>query len=138
MEWFTRHDGSLAVNEVGARPPGVNIMPMMGLAHGIDFVAAWVRLMALDTFEPPTRVRAAGSAFLRGQGAGRRVAAVHGVQKVMEEVGRHVAIANLPEIGQARAEGYEGEGNIVVAADTTAEVMHALGRIIRTIRITYA
>lgn len=135
MEWFIRTDGSVAVNEVGARPPGVNIMPLMSLTHGIDFVKAWVRLMALDRFDPPARTRAAGSAFLRGQGRGNRVVAIHGVRQAAEEVGRWVVEARLPEIGQARADGYEGEGHIIVAAATTAEVEHALARIIRTIRV---
>jgi biotin carboxylase len=134
MEWFTRRDGSPAVNEVGARPPGVNIMPMMSLAHGVDFIKAWVRLMALDQFEPPTRTRAAGSAFLRGQGRGR-VKAVHGLAKVREEVGRYIVDAKIPQPGTPKADGYEGEGHIIVAADTTAEVEHALARIIRTVRV---
>jgi biotin carboxylase len=135
MEWFLRRDGSVAVNEVGARPPGVNIMPMMSVAHGVDFVRAWVRLMALDQFDPPARKRAAGAAFFRGQGKGTRVVAVHGVREAQEAVGRYVVEAKMPNIGQARAEGYEGEGYAVVAADTTDEVRHALARLIRGVRV---
>jgi biotin carboxylase len=136
MEWFLRRDGTVAVNEVGARPPGVNIMPMMSVAHGIDMTRAWVRLMALDEFAPPpVRKRAAGAAFFRGQGKGNRVVAVHGVREAQEEVGRYVVDAAMPHVGQARAEGYEGEGYAVVAAETTAEVRHALARMIRGIRV---
>ena len=135
MEWFTRRDGSVAVNEVGARPPGVNIMPMMSICHGVDMVKAWVRLVSLDQFDPPPRRRAAGSAFFRGQGRGSRVVAVHGVQQAQEEVGRYVVEAKLPTIGQPRADGYEGEGHAVVAADTTEEGMHALARLVRLVRV---
>ncbi len=52
MEWFLREDGTCLVNEVGARPPGVHIMPLMGLAHETDMFADWARLMALDTLHP--------------------------------------------------------------------------------------
>ncbi|MEY3012488.1 MAG: hypothetical protein RIT45_1223 [Pseudomonadota bacterium] len=135
MEWFLRRDGSVAVNEVGARPPGVNIMPLMRFAHGVDFVRAWVRLIVLDQFDPPARKRAAGAAFFRGQGKGNRVVAVHGVREAQEEVGRYVVEATMPKVGQARADGYEGEGFAIVAADTTEEVRHALARLIRNVRV---
>lgn len=135
MEWFTRPDGSMAVNEVGARPPGVNLMPLMSLTHGLDMVAAWVKLMALDTFEAPARQRAAGCAFLRGQGPGSRVTGVRGLDQVYEEVGGWVVSATIPTPGDLRATGYEGEGHIIVAAETTAEVEEALARIVRTVRV---
>lgn len=135
MEWFARDNGTMAVNEVGARPPGVNIMPLMSHAHGVDMIARWVRLMALDTFEPPQRKRAAGSAFFRGQGDGKRVVAVHGLAEAQQAVGEHVVDVQLPEVGQAKASGYEGEGFAIVAADTTAEVMSALGVLIQTVRV---
>lgn len=135
MEWFRRPDGRCAVNEVGARPPGVNIMPLMSLAFRTDMVAAWVRLMALDTFEPPVRQRAAGTAFLRGQGRGERVVAVHNLDPVLRELAPFIAEVNPPRLGQPRAHGYEGEGSIIVAADTTEEVMRALARIIRGVRV---
>jgi hypothetical protein len=41
MEWFLRADGSPIVSEVGARPPGVHLMPMMGMAHEVDMWAKW-------------------------------------------------------------------------------------------------
>ena len=41
MEWFRRPDGSVAVSEVGARPPGAQLTSMLGYAHDIDFYRAW-------------------------------------------------------------------------------------------------
>ncbi|MCX5746541.1 MAG: ATP-grasp domain-containing protein, partial [Proteobacteria bacterium] len=52
MEWFLRDDGTCLVNEVGVRPPGVHIMPLMSLVHDVDMFAAWARLIALDEFTP--------------------------------------------------------------------------------------
>ena len=135
MEWFRRSDGSVAVNEVGARPPGVNIMPLMSAAYDTDFVKAWVRLMAKDEFEPPQRVRAAGSAFLKGQGPGDRVVAVDNLDEVLDKLGDAVVEVSPPRLGSKRASGYEGEGFVIVAADTTEEVMQALALIIRNVRV---
>lgn len=135
MEWFSRPDGTVAVNEVGARPPGVNIMPLMSLAHGVDMNAAWVRLMALGEFDPPRRQRAAGAAFFRGQGQGRRVVAIHGLDEALASIGPALVNVSRPQIGQLRAEGYEGEGFAIVSAETTLEVKRALAKLIRNVRV---
>lgn len=137
MEWFARRDGTVAVNEVGARPPGVNIMPLMSHAHGVDMVERWVGLMARDEFEPVARVKAAGSAFFRGQGAGKRVVRVDGLAAAQERVGRLVVDAKLPQVGQPRAAGYEGEGYAIVAADRTEDVISALGVLIQGVKVFY-
>ncbi len=135
MEWFRRRDGSVAVNEVGARPPGVNIMPLMSAAHGVDFVEKWVRLMALDEFDPPQRVRAAGSAFLKGQGQGDRVVAVDNLEEVLRRLGDAVVDVSPPRVGSRRASGYEGEGYVIVSAETTEEVLRSLALVIRNVRV---
>jgi biotin carboxylase len=137
MEWFRRADGSHVVGEVGARPPGVHIMPMMSLTHGIDMTAAWVRLMVLGQFDPPQRRRAAGTAFFRGQGKGGRVVEVRGLHEAQEEVGVHVVDRSLPKVGQARATGYEGEGWAIVAAEDTDTVKHALLRLVQLVQVRY-
>ncbi|MCZ7678074.1 MAG: hypothetical protein M5U28_04585 [Sandaracinaceae bacterium] len=113
MEWFQAGD-RLLVNEVGARPPGVHIMPMMGLAHDTDMIRAWAELVTFDRFTPLERRWAAGAAFFRGQGRGAHVRAVHGVEAALAEVGASVVEARFPRPGQPRAEGYEGEGYAIV------------------------
>ena len=85
MEWFRRADGSVAISEVAARPPGAQITTLVSRAHDIDFVQAWARLMIFNTFDPPDRRYAAGAAFLRGQGQGR-VRAVHGWEQVSARI----------------------------------------------------
>jgi biotin carboxylase len=84
MEWFERADGTVAVNEVAARPPGVQIMPMINRANDIDFFKGWAELMVFGTFTPPKeRKYAAGTAFLRGLGEGR-VGSVQGLTEVLQ------------------------------------------------------
>ena len=70
MEWFRRADGSVAVSEVGARPPGAQFTTLLSYAHDLDFYRAWPRLMIFNEFDPPPRVYAAGAAYVRGQGRG--------------------------------------------------------------------
>lgn len=141
MEWFLREDGSCLVNEVGARPPGVHIMPMMGLTHDTDLFADWARLMALDEFTPRPRVCAAGAAFFRGpargQAAGERIVSVTGIERAVEECGDALVMMRTPKVGQPRADGYEGEGFAIVKHATTDGVKHALRALIETVQVRY-
>lgn len=134
LEWFRRRDGSIAISEVAARPPGAQIMDLVSYAHEIDFDAAWVRLMILGTFEPPSPQWSAGIAFLRGQGEGR-VKTLHGVEEAAAAVGPLVVASKLPSIGHVPAGSYEGEGFIIVRDRETAVVKHALETIINLIRV---
>lgn len=134
LEWFRRRDGSIAISEVAARPPGAQIMDLVSHAHEIDFDAAWVRLMILGTFTPAAPQWSAGIAFLRGQGEGR-VKAVHGVSEAAAAVGPLVVASRLPSIGQMPSGSYEGEGFIIVRDRDTAAVGRALETIINVIRV---
>jgi formate-dependent phosphoribosylglycinamide formyltransferase (GAR transformylase) len=134
LEWFRRNDGSIAISEVAARPPGAQIMDLVSYAHDVDFDAAWARLMVFGTFEPPSRRYAAGIAFLRGQGQGR-VTAIHRVEQAAAEAGSLVVEARLPSIGQMPSGSYEGEGFIIVRHRETAVVEEALRRITTLVRV---
>lgn len=137
MEWFRRPDGSIAVSEVGARPPGAQLSLMLGYAHDIDLHAEWAKLMIYDTFDPPSRRWAVGTAYLRGQGVGR-VADISGVQLLQRELGHLVVEAKLPQIGQAPSGSYEGEGFVIVRDRDTDVVDAALQRIISELRVELA
>jgi formate-dependent phosphoribosylglycinamide formyltransferase (GAR transformylase) len=138
MEWFRRRkDGSIAISEVGARPPGAQIMTLMSYAHDKNFYHAWAELMVFDRFEVPERRYAAGAAFLRGIGQGR-VKAIHGIEKARQEVGSLVMEAKLPQIGQPSSPSYEGEGYVLVRHPDTEVVKQALRKLISTIQIEYA
>jgi len=134
LEWFRRRDGSIAISEVAARPPGAQIMDLVSQAHDVDFDAAWVRLMILGTFEPAAPKWSAGIAFLRGQGEGR-VQAIHRVDEAAAAVGSLVVAARLPSIGQTPSGSYEGEGFIMVRDRDTAVVGRALETIVNLIRV---
>ncbi len=134
MEWFRRPDGSVAVSEVGARPPGAQISSMLGYVHDVDFYRLWTELVILDRFTPPERQFAAGTAYLRGQGRGR-VRAVHGVQELQRRIGHLVVESRLPEPGQPASSSYEGEGYVIVRHPDTEVVRDALREIVKGIRV---
>ncbi len=139
MEWFelggNRNGSRIAVSEVGARPPGAQITAMTSLAHDFDLYRAWARLMIHDRFEPPERQYAAGAAFLRAQGEGRRVAQIRGLEQAQRELGELVIEAKLPQPGQPRGDGYEGEGWVLLRHPETAVVEKALFRLINLLRV---
>lgn len=137
MEWFLREDGSMLVNEVGARPPGVHIMPMMSLAHETDMIADWAGLIAFDRFTPKPRRWAAGAAFFRGHGAGERVVSVEGVDAAVAAAGAALVEMRTPKVGMPRAEGYEGEGWAIVKHATTEGAKNALRALIERVQVRY-
>ena len=137
MEWFRMANGSIAISEVGARPPGAQFSTLLSYAHDVDFYKAWPRLIARGEFEPPHREFAAGAAYIRGQGRGT-VSRIHGVDAIQQRFGSIVVEAKLPREGQPPSDGYEGDGYIIVRHPDTDVVQNALQEIVSTIRVELA
>ncbi|MBK9032301.1 MAG: ATP-grasp domain-containing protein [Myxococcales bacterium] len=138
MEWFRRDDGTLAIGEIAARPPGAHIVLANGYAHDADLYRAWARAVVDEAFDGPwPRRYAVGVAYLRGVGRGR-VRAVHGVDRANQLVGHLAVESRLPKPGTPRADSYEGDGYIVVRDPDTEVVKRAVSTIIETIQIEYA
>ena len=137
MEWFRRPDGSLAVGEIAARPPGAKILALNSLIYETDIQRAWARAVVDRAYDGPwTRKYAAGVAFLRGAGQGR-VVRVDGLDEAQRAVGHLVVEAQLPRPGQPKASGYEGEGWAIVRHPDTEVVKKALLTIIETVQVRY-
>lgn len=134
MEWFRREDGSLAISEVAARPPGAQFTSLLSFAHDFDFYRAWARLVVHEEFEAPARKYAVGAVFLRGQGDGR-VKAVHGLEEAQREIGPLVVQAKLPQPGQPTTRTYEGDGFVILRHPETEAVEEGLRRILSLIRV---
>jgi biotin carboxylase len=136
MEWFRRRDGSLAISEVGCRPPGAQICTLISYAHDFDFYAAWARVSVFDEFRAPERRFACGAAYLRGQGdPGGRVAAVAGLEQAQRELGALVVEAKIPQPGQAPSGTYEGEGYVILRHPETRVVEEGLRRLVSLVRV---
>jgi hypothetical protein len=134
MEWFRRPDGSVAVSEVGARPPGAQLASMIGFSYDFDFYSTWAELVINGTFQPRERQYASGTAYLRGMGRGQ-VRTVHGIDRLQHELGHLVVDSRLPQPGQSASSSYEGEGFITVRHPDTAVVEDALATIVSTARV---
>jgi biotin carboxylase len=137
MEWFRRDDGSLAIGEIAARPPGANIVRLNSFAHDADMYRAWARAVVDGAYDGPyERKYAVGCAFLRGGGRGR-VRAVHGVDAANARVGKLVVESKLPEPGAPKSDSYEGDGYVIVRDPDTEVVKQAMSTIIETIQVEY-
>ncbi|MEO8707007.1 MAG: ATP-grasp domain-containing protein [Kofleriaceae bacterium] len=137
MEWFRRDDGTLAIGEIAARPPGAHIVLANGYAHDADMYKAWARATVDDAFDGPyERKYAVGVAYLRGVGHGR-VVRVAGVEQVNERVGHLVCDSRLPARGTLRSDSYEGDGYVIVRDPDTEVVKAAMQTVIETIQVEY-
>lgn len=134
MEWFRRPDGSIAISEVAARPPGAQFTTLLSYAHDRDFYAAWAELVVHERFQAPQRQYAAGAVFLRGQG-GDRVEAVHGIEAAQAELGDLIVQAKIPKPGQPAATTYEGEGYVILRHPRTEVVEQGLDRVLQLLRV---
>lgn len=135
LEWFRRSDGSVAVSEVAARPPGSRIFTALNWANDYDMYDAWIRLMTLGEFTPPReRKYAVGTAFLRGMGTGQ-VVHVHGLDSALRDYGSLIVEAELPEIGKARGSAYDGEGYLMLRHRQTRVVEEAILDIVSRVRV---
>ena len=135
MEWFRRVDGSVAISEVGARPPGAQIVSINSWAHDTDMYRRWAELVTLDRWQVPARRYAVAAAYFRGQGEGQRVVALHGIEQAQRELGHLVVEAKLPQPGQAKGTTYEGDGFAIVRHEQTAVVEQAIRRLVSLVRV---
>lgn len=134
MEWFRRADGSIAISEVAARPPGAQFTSLISYAHDRDFYSVWAEVAIFERFRAPERQYATGAAYLRGQGRGS-VKAVRGIEQASDELGDLVVEAKLPKVGTPKASSYEGEGYLILRHPDTEVVREGLERAVRLLRI---
>ena len=134
MEWFRRRDGSVAISEVAARPPGAQFTTLISYAHDFDLYRAWARLMVDGEFDAPERKWAVGVAFLRGQGRGR-VRGITGIEKVAGELTPLLVEVKMPREGQSPTGTYEGDGYVIVRHPDTSVVERALSMLVSNIRV---
>lgn len=135
MEWFRRADGSIAISEVAARPPGAQFTTLLSYAHDFDFYRAWARLQVFEAFEPPKRHFACGAVFLRGRGKGARISRIQGIDELRGELGPVLVEAKLPRPGDPVGEDYTGDGYVILRHPETAVVERGLGLVQKGLRL---
>ena len=138
MEWFEKSDGTLAIGEIAARPPGPQLLHMTGVVHDIDVYRAWAKAVIDGELDAPwERKYAAGCAYIRGIGRGR-VVSVSGVRETHAAVGEHLVEAKLPTLGAMKNDSYEGDGYVIVRHESTKKVEELITTIVQTMKISYA
>lgn len=134
MEWFRRPDGSIAISEVAARPPGAQFTTIISRACDFDVIKAWTRLMILDEPVWPVIKYSAGAAYLRAQGHGR-VQRTEGLEKIRSKYNDIITDIRIPVPGQEKGLNYEGEGFVIVRHPNTSVVEQALQEIVSTVKV---
>lgn len=134
MEWFRRNDGSIAISEIAARPPGAQFTTLISRACDFDVIRAWVRLMIYDESIAPEIKYSSGAAYLRGQGEGR-VSHIEGLEGIRSKYNDIITDIRIPKSGTEKSLSYEGEGFIIVRHPDSGVVENALKEIVETVRV---
>lgn len=135
MEWFLKENGEPIVSEVGARPPGVNIMHLMSFAHNTNIWDHWAKLVTHHVWDVPKRQYAAGCIFLRAQTQRNYVQNIVGWEDIKATLGSDLLLYKLPRIGQSKSSHYEGDGWIIVRAKSTEQVIAHMKYILQNMQI---
>jgi len=137
MEWFRRKDGSIAISEVAARPPGAQFTTLISRACDFDVLRAWVELMLFDKEIGPEIKYASGAAYLRGEGTGR-VIRVDGLDKIRSKYSDIITDIRVPKPGQEKSASYEGEGYVILRHPDQKVIEDALQEIVSTVKVHLA
>ena len=137
MEWFRRKDGSIAISEIAARPPGAQFTTLISRACDFDAIKSWARLMIYDEPVEAEIKYSAGAAYLRGQGEGH-VSHVEGLNVIRDKYADMITDIRVPKPGQEKSMSYEGEGFIILRHPDSKVVEEALKEIVETVRVVMA
>jgi biotin carboxylase len=134
MEWFRKKDGTVAISEVAARPPGAQFTTLISRACDFDAVRAWVKLMIFDEGQIPDIQYTSGAAYLRSQGEGR-VSHVTGIEEVRSKYNDIITDIRLPFKGQEKSASYEGEGFVILRHKESQIVEDVLKDIVSIVKV---
>ena len=134
MEWFRRKDGTIAISEIAARPPGAQFTTLISRACDFDAIKSWAKLMIYDEPISPEIKYSCGAAYLRGQGEGR-VSHVEGLSEIRAKYADIITDVRVPKPGQEKSKSYEGEGFIILRHPDSKLVEDALKEIVETVKV---
>ena len=137
MEFFAGSKG-LVFNEIGARPPGVNVFDLHGQASRFDIYRAWAEAVCHGTVHTlPTQRGCGGLVALRPDRDGV-VVAVHGAGEVQRKYGPYITSARLPQPGETTQPveaGYRANGYVYAVHDDYDACKAMMADISRSVRI---
>ena len=99
MEWYRKADGEVVFGEIGARPPGANMVRSMGFACDIDLFVGWAEAVCHGWLSQPIR-RRYNSAIVCKRALGQgRIVRVEGLERLLAELGPAVAAVHIQPLG---------------------------------------
>ncbi|WP_420454956.1 ATP-grasp domain-containing protein [Rubrivirga sp.] len=138
LEAFLTPDGPV-FGELAARPPGGHLMPLLGLAYGVDPWEAVLRVALGETPELPTRADRVAAARILHPGPGT-VRAVEGVEAARAMPGVEAVSVRVRagvEVGPREGTGQEA-GHVIVTGATAAQAEARLAAAAAAVRIEVA
>jgi biotin carboxylase len=101
MEWYRRPDGEIVFGEIGARPPGANLVSTMNYACDIDLFAGWAEAVCHGRLSQPIHRRYNSAVVCkRALGAGK-ITRIEGLERLLAELGPGVAAVHIQPMGAA-------------------------------------
>ena len=133
MEWFLTPKGEAVFGEIGARPPGARSVDIMNYSCDADLFVAWAEATTHGRISKRIERRYnAAIVFKRAQGRGR-IQRIEGLERLMAEIGEHVACVDLLPVGAPRRDWLQtlvSDGYLVVRHPdlaTTCEMADRVG-----------
>ena len=99
MEWYLKDDGEIVFGEIGARPPGANLVSAMNYACDIDLFAGWAEAVCHGSFSQPIHRRYNSAIVCKRALGGGRIHRAEGLQQLLSELGPAVAAWYLKPMG---------------------------------------
>ena len=142
MEWFVTqpkngHSG-LVFNEIGARPPGVNVWDLYAAASRFDIYRAWAEAICFGEVRTRPGQRACGGLVALRPDRDGVVAGVTGADEVQHMYGPNIISAHLPHPGQHTQPvdaGYRANGYVYAVHDDYDACKAMMAEIGKRVRI---
>jgi biotin carboxylase len=99
MEWYRRPDGEVVFGEIGARPPGANLVSAMNYASDIDLFAGWADAVCHARLSQPIHRRYNSAIVCKRALGGGRIERVEGLEPLLRELGAAVAAVHVQPLG---------------------------------------
>jgi len=138
MEWYRTRAGEVVFGEIGARPPGARLVHAMNCASDVDLFTGWAEAVCHGRLSQPVeRTYNAALVAKRAQG-GTHIRAVTGLDRLLSDLGPHVALLDIRPIGAERGDwraGAPADGWVIVRHPDLPTTLRMADRFMRELQI---
>lgn len=138
MEWYLKADGEVVFGEIGARPPGANLVSAMNYACDVDLFTGWAEAVCHGRFSQPVHRRYnAAIVCKRALGQGR-IHRVEGLERLLAELGPAVVAVHIQPMGAPVGDWRRAavsDGYMIVRHSDLGSTMAMVDRVGRELQI---